>query len=256
MSDSELILVERIEHVAVITINRPQRRNAFDLATAQAMEAAVDDFEADPQLRVAVLTGAGGTFSAGQDMKAAARGEIARTERRGGCGIMLEPPSKPVIAAVEGHALGGGLELCLACDLIVAARGAAMGLPEAARAVPAMGGGLFRLPRRIPYHRAMEVALTGKPLTAEQFHELGLVNRLAEPGQSLTVAIELAQEIAANGPVAVAASAAVVRRSQDWEDRQSWDLQVPLIDPVLESEDFKEGLAAFAEKRKPVWQGR
>ncbi|CAJ1504947.1 crotonase/enoyl-CoA hydratase family protein [[Mycobacterium] burgundiense] len=256
MSGSELILVERIDHVVVITINRPQRRNAFDLATAQAMEAAVDEFEADPQLRVAVLTGAGGSFSAGQDMKAAARGEIARTERRGGCGIMLEPPTKPVIAAVEGHALGGGLELCLACDLIVAARDAKMGLPEASRAVPAMGGGLFRLPRRIPYHRAMEVALTGKPLTAEQFHELGLVNRLAEPGQSLAVAMELAQDIAANGPVAVAASAAVVRRSQDWEDRQSWDLQVPLIEPVLESEDFKEGLAAFAEKRTPVWRGR
>lgn len=256
MSDSELILVERIDHVAVITINRPQRRNAFDLATAQAMEAAVDEFEANPQLRVAIVTGAGGTFSAGQDMKAAARGEIARTERRGGCGIMLEPPTKPVIAAVEGHALGGGLELCLACDLIVAARDATMGLPEASRAVPAMGGGLFRLPRRIPYHRAMEVALTGKPLTAGAFYELGLVNRLAEPGQSLTVAMELAREIAANGPVAVAASAAVVRRSQDWEDRQSWDLQIPLIEPVLESEDFKEGLAAFAEKRPPVWKGR
>ncbi|MFA5710418.1 crotonase/enoyl-CoA hydratase family protein [Mycolicibacterium sp.] len=256
MSDPELILVERIDHVAVITINRPHRRNAFDLATAQAMEAAVDDFEADPHLRVAVLTGAGGTFSAGQDMKAAARGEIARTERRGGCGIMLEPPTKPVIAAVEGHALGGGLELCLACDLIVAARDATMGLPEASRAVPAMGGGLFRLPRRVPYHRAMEVALTGKPWTAEEFHELGLVNRLAEPGQTLTVAMELAGEIAENGPVAVAASAAVVRRSQDWEDRQSWDLQIPLIEPVLESEDFKEGLAAFAEKRTPVWKGR
>jgi enoyl-CoA hydratase len=256
MSDSELILFERVDHVAVITINRPHRRNAFDLATAQAMESAVDEFEADPQLRVAIVTGAGGTFSAGQDMKAAARGEIARTERRGGCGIMLEPPNKPVIAAVEGHALGGGLELCLACDLIVAARGAAMGLPEASRAVPAMGGGLFRLPRRIPYHRAMEVALTGKPLTAEQFYELGLVNRLAEPGQSLSVAMELAREIADNGPVAVAASAAVVRRSQDWEDRQSWDLQIPLIEPVLESEDFKEGLAAFAEKRPPVWKGR
>lgn len=252
----ELILFERVGHVAVLTINRPQRRNSFDLAAAQAMEAAVDRFEADPELRVAVVTGAGGTFSAGQDMKAAARGEIARTERRGGCGIMLEPPAKPVIAAVEGHALGGGLELCLACDLIVAARDARMGLPEVSRAVPAMGGGLFRLPRRIPYHRAMELVLTGKPLTAVEFHDLGLVNRLAEPGESLAVALELAAEIAANGPVAVRASAAVVRRSQEWEDRQSWDLQTPLIEPVLESEDFKEGLAAFAEKRPAVWKGR
>ncbi|MGV0848867.1 crotonase/enoyl-CoA hydratase family protein [Mycolicibacterium phlei] len=254
-STDELILFEQVGHVAVITINRPERRNAFDLPTAQAMEAAIDRFDADPDLRVAVLTGAGGTFSAGQDMKAAARGEIARTERRGGCGIMLEPPTKPVIAAVEGHALGGGLELCLACDLIVAARDARMGLPEASRAVPAMGGGLFRLPRRIPYHRAMELALTGKPLTASQFHELGLVNRLAEPGQSRTVAIELAEEIAANGPVAVRASAGVVRRSQEWGDRESWDLQVPFVQPVLESDDFREGLAAFAEKRPPVWKG-
>ncbi len=255
-STSELVLFERVGHVAVLTINRPQRRNSFDLPTALAMEAAVDRFEADPDLRVAVLTGADGIFSAGQDMKAAARGEIARTERRGGCGIMLEPPTKPVIAAVEGHALGGGLELCLACDLIVAAKDARMGLPEASRAVPAMGGGLFRLPRRIPYHRAMELALTGKPLTAEDFHALGLVNRLAEPGESLAVALELAGEIAANGPVAVRASTAVVRRSQEWEDRASWDLQVPLLEPVLESEDFKEGLAAFAQKRAPIWKGR
>ncbi|UXA16549.1 crotonase/enoyl-CoA hydratase family protein [Mycobacterium sp. SMC-4] len=255
-SPDELILLERVGHVAVLTINRPHHRNAFDLATARAMEAAVDSFEADPALRVAVLTGAGGTFSAGQDLKAAARGEIARTERRGGCGIMLEPPTKPVIAAVEGHALGGGLELCLACDLIVAARDATMGLPEASRAVPAMGGGLFRLPRRIPYHRAMELAITGKPLSAEQFHTLGLVNRLTEPGQARAVALELAEEVAANGPVAVQASAAVVRRSQEWGDRESWELQTPLIEPVLVSEDFKEGLAAFAEKRAPIWKGR
>ncbi|SFB49835.1 short chain enoyl-CoA hydratase [Amycolatopsis marina] len=253
---TERVLFERRGHVAILTINRPERRNAFDLATAHEMESAIDQFEADDDLRVAVLTGAGEMFCAGQDIIAAARGEIGATERRGGGGIMAEPPEKPIIAAVEGHAVGGGLEVCLSCDLVVAARTAKMGLTEAKRGFPAMGGGLFRLPRRIPYAIAMEAAITGATWSAERFHELGLVNRLAEPGSALTVALELAEEIAAAGPVAVRASKAIVRRSQEWTDEESWTNQVPFIDQVLNSADYREGMAAFAEKRQPVWKGR
>lgn len=251
-----LVSMERNGFVAVLTINRPERRNAFDRATAEAMESVLDWFEADDEMRVAVITGAGGVFSAGQDLKAAARGELAIAERRGAFGIIAEPPEKPVIAAVEGHAVGGGLELCLACDLVVAARDARMGLPEARRGFPAMGGGLFRLPKRIPYLVAMELALTGATPRAEQLQHLGLVNRLAEPGAALEKALELAAEVAASGPVAVRASTAIVRRCQDWPDAQGWDRQREFITPVLESEDYREGLAAFAERRDPVWKGR
>lgn len=250
------VLLERRGRVAIITINRPERRNAFDRATAYAMEAVVDEFEADGELRVGVLTGAGGVFCAGQDIIAAARGELGMTERRGGGGIMAEPPGKPVIAAVEGYAVGGGLELCLACDLVVAARGARMGLPEARRGFPAMGGGLFRLPRRIPYAFAMEAAITGATWSAQRFHELGLVNRVSDDGAALDVALELAAEVAAAGPVAVRASKAIVSRALAWTDTDSWDLQSPFVDEVLESDDYREGLTAFAEKREPVWKGR
>jgi enoyl-CoA hydratase len=251
-----VISLERRGFVAVVTINRPERRNAFDRATADAMEAVIDEFEQDTALRVAVITGSNGVFSAGQDLKAAARGELARSSRRGGFGIMADPPTKPVIAAVEGHAVGGGLELCLACDLIVAARDAKMGLPEARRGLPAMGGGLFRLPKRIPYQMAMEMSITGTVWSAEELQRFGLINRLAEPGEALDVAVILALEIANCGPVAVRASKAIVSRCYDWPDAECWERQRAFVNPVMESEDYAEGLAAFAERREPVWKGR
>lgn len=252
----DLVLFERRGPVAVLTINRPERRNSFDRDTAYAMEAAIDRFEAEDELRVAVITGAGGVFCAGQDLIAAAKGEIGTTQRRGGGGLMKSPPAKPLIAAVEGYAVGGGLEICLACDLLVASRTAKMGMPEVKHGALAMGGGLFRLPRRVPYALSMELALTGASWSAERFHDWGLVNRLAEPETALEVALELAQEVAAAGPVAVTASKAIIRESNAWSETESWDQQDAHVTRVLQSQDYREGVAAFGEKRAPVWKGR
>jgi enoyl-CoA hydratase len=254
---AEAILSERDgAHVLIIRINRPHRRNAFDGATALALEAAIDAYEADDSLRCAVITGSELVFSAGQDLIAAASGDMGATSRRGGFGIMAEPPTKPIIAAVEGHALAGGLELCLACDLIVSSRTATMGLPEASRSLVAIGGGLFRLPRRIPYHLAMELALTGKAWPATRMAELGLVNKLTEPGGALAGARELADEVLAAGPLAVRASKQIVRHAYEWDDADGWQRQMEFTRPVMQSEDLQEGLRAFAEKRSPVWKGR
>lgn len=255
MVDEQRILTERRGSVLIITINRPQARNAFDAASAQAMEAAVDQLDADDSLFVGVITGAGGNFSAGADLKAAARGERAAT-KRGGFGMFATPPRKPVIAAVEGFAVGGGFELCLACDLIVAARTARFGLPEVRHNVVAIGGGLFRLPRRMPYHLAMELALTGEFRDAEFFHRHGVVNRVVDEGAALGEAVSWAEALLVNGPTALAASKQIVWHSVDWTDEEAWSEQMRYARSALESDDRKEGLAAFAEKRKPVWTGR
>jgi len=257
MSDGDLILTERHgDHVLVLTVNRFSKRNAFDRATAVALEAALDELDADPTLYVGVLTGAGGVFSAGQDLLAAKDGELAIAPRRGGFGIMTTPPNTPLIAAIEGYAVAGGLELALSCDLIVSSSTASMGLPEATWSLVAAGGGLFRLPQRIPYHIAMELALTGAFRPATDFHRWGLVNRLSEPGHALEAALELAEEVLRCGPLSVSASAQIVRRAFDWTEAEAWELQEGFVDTVTGSQDMVEGLAAFAEKRPPVWQGR
>lgn len=255
MSDEPRILTERFGHVLVITINRPEARNAFDAASAVAMEAAIDRLDAEDDIFVGVINGAGGHFCAGADLKAAARGERAATTR-GGFGFFARPPTKPVIAAVEGFAVGGGFELCLACDLIVAGRNARFGLPEVRHNVVAIGGGLFRLPRRMPYHLAMELALTGEFRDAEFFHRHGVVNRVVEEGEALAEAIAWAQALLVNGPTALAASKQIMWHAADWTDEQAWREQMTYANRALQSEDRKEGLAAFAEKRKPVWSGR
>lgn len=255
---SDLIEFERRGAIAILRINRPDVRNAFDGATARAMEATLDAFDADKDLRVGVLTGAGSAFSAGQDLKAAGRGDFAQTEKRGGFGIMKQPPKKPLIAAVEGAAFAGGFELALSCDLIVASSAAEFGLPEVKRSLVAVGGGALRLPQRVPYHIAMEMLLSGEPQSAEAMARWGVVNRIVAPGEALSAALALAETIAANGPLAVVATKEIATRSlgEHWNAEEGWTRQMEIAGPVFGSEDFREGLLAFAQKRAPQWSGR
>ncbi len=203
-----------------------------------------------------VLTGAGKGFCAGMDLKAFVAGERPHVEGRGFAGITQRSADKPLIAAIEGFAVAGGLEVALACDLIVAARGARLGIPEVKRSLVAAGGALLRLPRALPRNVAMELALTGDPIEAERAYELGLVNRLANPGQALQAALELAETIAANGPLALAATKRTMVEAADWPDAEFFQRQREITDPVFASEDAREGATAFAERRDPIWQGR
>ena len=251
---SDEVLTERRGRTLVITINRPEARNAFNLPVAQGLAAAMDELDESPELSVAILTGAGGNFSAGMDLKAFASGELPYVEGRG-IGFTERPPRKPVIAAVEGYALAGGTEMVLATDLIVASREAKFGIPEVKRGLVAGGGGLLRLPQRIPYQKALELALTGENFTAEQAAEWGFVNKLTEPGEALAGALELAEKITANGPLAVAATKEIIVKSAEWTRDEMWQKQNELLGPVFASKDAIEGATAFAEKRAPNWTG-
>jgi enoyl-CoA hydratase/carnithine racemase len=251
------VLYEVVEGVAVITLNRPHVRNAINFATAEALAAAFDRLDADPDASVAVLTGAGDMFCAGMDLKAISSGEPRPfTELRGMFGITAKPPEKPVIAAVERHALGGGLEIALACDLIVAGEDAKLGLPEVKRGLVAAAGGVLRLPRRIPPAVAMEMVLTGEPISAQTALNLGLISRICEPGQALERARILATVIAANAPLAVKTAKALVNSAADRPLADGFKAQMPLIEAVRNSADAREGATAFVEKRAPVWSGR
>jgi enoyl-CoA hydratase len=256
MTGTEAVLTEFGDGVAVITINRPEARNAVNKAVAEGIAAAIDEFERRDDLTVAVLTGAGGTFSSGMDLKAFVRGERPDVPGRGFGGLVAQRPSKPLIAAVEGYALAGGCELALAADMIVAARDAKFGLPEVKRGLVAGAGGLFRLPRRIPRALAMEIILTGEFIGAERAYAVGLVNRLTGPGEALSESLTLARTIAANGPLAVRASKTIVDQSADWTDAESFERQGPMVTSVFTSADAQEGALAFAEKRPPVWRGK
>lgn len=242
--------------ICVVTLDRPEVRNAIDQRTALALERALDDAEADPAVRAIVLTGAGSHFCAGMDLAAANRGELPITEGRGPLGITARPPSKPTVAAVEGGALAGGFEVMLCADLVVAAAGAPMGLPEVQRGLLAAAGGLWRLGTRLPRAVALELALTGEPLPAERMHDLGLVNRVVEPGSALQAALELAGRIAANAPLSVAVGKQVVDAAPQWEPAEGFERQTELATPVMLSDDAREGVTAFAERRAPVWTGR
>ena len=247
---------ERRGNVLLITIDRPEVRNAVNAAVAAGVAGALDELDGDDSLSVGVLTGAGGFFSAGMDLGAFVRGESPWFGDRGFAGIAQRASVKPLIAAIEGFAVAGGMEVALACDLIVAARGAKLGIPEAKRSLVAAGGALLRLPRRMPYHVVMELALTGDTMPAERFHEFGVVNRLAEPGTAVDVALELAAAIARNGPLALSASKRILQEQYDWPTTEMWEKQGAISGPVFVSEDAKEGAAAFKEKRDPVWRGR
>lgn len=253
--ETDELTTETIGQILVITMNRPPARNAMTLAMANALAKSLDTLDESPDLRLAILTGAGGTFCSGMDLKGFLKGERPLLPGRGFGGLTERPPRKVLIAAVEGHAIGGGFELALACDLIVSSEQAKFGLPEVRRGLVASAGGLMHLPSRIPFHVAMEFALTGDMLGAGRAHQLGLVNRLAPPGQALKAALELAQAIEANGPLAVNVSKQVILESREWSRHEMFDKQKAVVAPVFKSADAMEGAAAFAEKRAPVWRG-
>jgi enoyl-CoA hydratase len=255
-AEQEPLLTERRDGVWLITLNRPQARNAINSALAHGLARALEQLDADEQLQVGVITGAGPGFCAGMDLKAFVAGELPIVEGRGFGGIAHFAARKPLIAAVEGFAVAGGLEIALACDIIVAAAGSRLGLPEVKRSLVAGAGGLRRLPERLPFGVALEMTLTGDPISAERAHDLGLVNRLTAPGEALAGALALAATIAANGPLALVASKDVLYGQRDCSAEEFWALQDPIVARVAGSQDAREGAIAFAEKRPPVWRGR
>jgi enoyl-CoA hydratase len=259
MSDASaepVVLTERRENVLLITLNRPAVRNAVNSALASGIAAALDDLDADGDLAAGVLTGAGRGFCSGMDLKAFVAGEQVSVPGRGFAGIVETPAEKPLIAAVEGFAVAGGLEVALACDIIVASRDARFGIPEVKRSLVASGGALRRLPERVSYGVAMDLALTGDLIDGERAYAVGLVDRLADAGEAVSGALELARAIAANGPLALRATKRIVRSQRDWDEASFWRHQADIAAPVMGSEDAREGSIAFAEKRLPEWKDR
>ncbi|WP_351232372.1 crotonase/enoyl-CoA hydratase family protein [Streptomyces sp. NPDC002133] len=255
MSTNE-VRVQRVGSTLLITIDRPQARNSVNAAVATGLAAALDELEADTALRAGVLTGAKGTFSAGMDLKAALKGESPNIPGRGFGGLTEAELTKPLIAAVEGFAVGGGFELALGCDLIVAAEDAHFGLPEVKRGLIAAGGGVIRLPKRIPYHLAMEFLLTGEPVSGARAGELGLANRVTPPGETVAVALGLAEQIAHNAPLALAAVKNLVRTADGVPEADAFAVQRRVMDTLMASADVREGMTAFAERRTPEWTGK
>jgi enoyl-CoA hydratase len=252
----EDVLVRRENGILIVTINRPAQRNAVNGAVSAGIARALDLLDRESELRVGVLHGAGTAFCAGMDLKAFAAGEQIRDPERGFAGLVERPPAKPLIAAVEGWALGGGFEIVLACDLVTAGKSAKFGLPEARRGLAARGGGVFRLPRRLPQAVAMELIMTGAPLDAARAEHFGLVNRLVDDGQALEAALALAAQVAASAPMSVRASKAVAIDSASWPLAEGFERQRAYLEPVFASKDAAEGVAAFRDRRDPVWQDR
>lgn len=256
MSNEEAVLTEERDGVLVITINRPEARNAINGDVARGIATALDRLDGEDDLRVGVLTGGGGFFSSGMDLKGFLAGDVPIVEGRGLGGLTEAPPRKPLIAAVEGYAVAGGFELVLACDMVVAAETARFGVPEVKRALVAGAGAALHLPQRIPQAIALEMLLTGEPIEAQRAATLGLVNRVVPEGTAVDAAVELARAVAANGPLAVAVTKQIARSASYWGWDEGWQKQNELMASVFVSEDAQEGARAFAEKRAPVWKGR
>ncbi|MBL1079427.1 enoyl-CoA hydratase/isomerase family protein [Nocardia sp. 2] len=249
----DLVLRERHGRVLVIRMNRPHKRNAIDPALTAALDTALDDFEDDPDLWVAVLTGGPEMFSAGTDLST---GSGEPTERGGEYGVVRRQRRKPLIAAVEGRALGGGMEIVLACDLVVASRTAAFGLPEPRRGVIALCGGLFRTHRALPLNVAKEILLTGDPIDAKRGFQLGFVNQVTEEGAAVDAAVALARRICRNAPTSVRESLVALERMNSADDERAWRITREAVVAVLTSQDTVEGVSAFFERREPRWLGQ
>ncbi len=253
---SEVVLVDVADGIMTVTINRPEAKNAVSKAVAEGIAAAMDELDSNDSIRVAILTGAGGTFCSGMDLKGFLSGELPTVEGRGFGGLTEALPKKPLIGAIEGFALAGGFELALSCDMIVAGTDARFGIPEVKRGLVAAAGGLVRLPRQLPSRIAMELALTGDFMSTQRANELGLINQVVDNGTALDAAKELAAKISANGPMAVAVSKQVMIESADWSSEEMFDKQMAIAMPVFTSKDAAEGATAFAEKRAPNWTGK
>ncbi len=248
------VITESQDGVLIITINRPEAKNAVNRAVAEGIAAAMEQLDSDRSLNAGIITGAGGTFCSGMDLKAFLQGELPIVKGKGFAGFIEAPPKKPLIGAVDGYALAGGMEIATACDLLVANSQAKFGIPEVKRALVAAGGGLLSLPAIMGKRIAMELALTGDFFSAQRAYEVGFVNRITE-GAAVEGALELAAIVAANGPLALIASKRILNERGDWSSAEMWKKQAEIAMPVMLSKDSKEGALAFAEKRKPNWQG-